>query len=131
MFKTATAACLAATLAVSALAQDAPGYIVETYPSPVIGPFLQSYGALKGEDASLDARTHELIALAVAAQIPCTYCVYAHAKNARRAGATTEELREAVAVAAFVRHFSTAFNGAALDFEAFREEHDALAPPPD
>ena len=131
MLRIATAACLAASLAVPAMAQDAPGYITETYPSHVYGPFLQSYGAMKGENASLDTKTHELIALAVAAQIPCTYCVYAHAKNARRAGATTEELREAVAVAAFVRHFSTAFNGAALDFEAFREEHDTLAPPPE
>lgn len=114
----------------AAVAQDAPDFFTKTFPQHVLGPFLQSYGAMKGEEASLDAKTQELIALAVAAQIPCQYCVHAHAKNARLAGATEEELREAVAMAGFVRHLSTALNGAAYDFNAFREEHDQIAPPP-
>ena len=114
----------------TAMAQDAPDFFTETYPAHVLGPFLQSYGAMKSEAASLDNKTQELIALAVAAQIPCEYCVYAHGKNALNAGATEAELREAVAVAGFVRHISTALNGAAYDIDAFKEEHDRIAPPP-
>ena len=123
------AAALAAALHGAAGAQDAPRFLAETYPSQALGPFLEGYAALKGEDAALDLRTFELIALAVAAQIPCDYCVYAHAKEARRAGATEAELRKAVAAAGMIRNLSTVLNGAAYDFEAFREEHDAMAPP--
>ena len=110
-------------------AQQAPTFFTETLPPQSLGPILQGYGALQGEDAVLDRKTSELIMLAVSAQIPCQYCVYAHAKNARSAGATDAEMREAVAAAGMVRLFSTALHGAAYDFETFREEHDAIAPP--
>ncbi len=39
----------------------------------------------------LDAKTRELIAIAVAAQIPCSYCVYGQTKNARAKAASEEE----------------------------------------
>ena len=123
------AAAAAVALCGAAGAQEGPRYLTETYPPQALGPLMEGYAALKGEEAALDAKTFELIGLAVAAQIPCDYCVYIHAKQARRAGATEAELREAVAMAGMVRHFSTVFNGAAYDFEALREEHDALAPP--
>ena len=123
------AAAMAAALAGPAMAQDAPPFFANTLPSQSVGPILEGYGALRGEGAALDAKTSELIALAVAAQIPCEYCVYAHAKNARSAGATEAELREAVATAGMVRLFSTALHGAAYDLEAFKTEHDAVAPP--
>ena len=41
-----------------------------------------------GKDAKLSAKTRELIALGVAAQIPCAYCVYVHTKNATAEGAS-------------------------------------------
>ena len=74
----------------------------------------------------LDAKTRELIALGVAAQIPCTYCVYAHRRNALKAGASDAELREAVAAGAFVRLWSTMFQGGEIDLESFKAEHDQL-----
>jgi AhpD family alkylhydroperoxidase len=79
---------------------------------------------LEGEGAQLDAKTRELIALAVAAQIPCAYCVYGHTKNAHAKGATDAEIREAVAAAATVRQWSTVLNGMGYDFEAFKVEVD-------
>ena len=113
----------------TAAAQDARAFFSETLPSQSVGPILQGYGALQGEEAALDKKTSELIMLAVAAQIPCQYCVYAHAKNARSAGASEAELREAVTAAGIVRLFSTALHGAAYDFETFKSEHDAITPP--
>jgi AhpD family alkylhydroperoxidase len=58
----------------------------------------------------------------VAAQIPCTYCIYAHAKGAKNAGATDEEIQEAVAMAALTRHWSTVLNGMQIDLEDFKKE---------
>ena len=124
---TAVAAVLIGTGSVAA--QDAPRFFTESLPAQSVGPILQGYGALKGEDAALDEKTLELIAVAVAAQIPCQYCLYAHRKNARNAGATDAELREAVAMGGMIRPFSTALYGAGYDFETFKTEHDAIAPP--
>ena len=48
---------------------------------------------------ALDAKTRELIALAVAASTRCDTCIALHAKAAVEAGASREELLETLAVA--------------------------------
>ena len=48
------------------------------------------------EDTALSPKMKSLISLAVAAQIPCNYCVWADTMSARQAGATDEEIAEAV-----------------------------------
>ena len=77
-------------------------------------------------DTELDGKTKELLGLAVASQIPCSYCIYFHTAAAKANGATEEEIREAVAMAAIVRHWSTVLNGMQVDPVAFRAEVDAL-----
>jgi AhpD family alkylhydroperoxidase len=74
----------------------------------------------------LDGKTKELIGLAVAAQIPCQYCVYFHTAAAKLNGATDEEVRETVAMAAIVRHWSTVLNGMQVDLAAFKGETDTV-----
>jgi AhpD family alkylhydroperoxidase len=64
----------------------------------------------------------QLIALGVAAQIPCAYCVYGHTMKAKEAGATEDEIKEALAVAAMTRKWSTVLNGAAYDMEKFKAQ---------
>ena len=108
-------------------AQQAPDFFQNTYPEHALQAALEARGVLEGEDAALDAKTRELIALGVAAQIPCSYCVYAHDRNARAAGATEQEIREAVATAATTRQWSTVLNGMAYDLHAFKAEVDAMA----
>ena len=71
---------------------------------------------------ALDAKTKSLISLAVAAQIPCTYCIYSDTLDARRAGASDKEIAEAVAVAGMTRNMSTIFNGMQVDFATFKAE---------
>ena len=80
-------------------------------------------------DTALDGKTKELMGLAVAAQIPCSYCIYFHTAAAKANGASDEETREAVAMAAIVRHWSTVLNGMQVDPAAFRAEVDALMQP--
>ena len=70
---------------------------------------------------ALDEKTKELIGLGVAAQIPCTYCIYAHTTNAKRLGATDDQIKEAVAAAALTRKWSTELNGNMYDFELLQE----------
>jgi AhpD family alkylhydroperoxidase len=74
----------------------------------------------------LNGKTKELIGLAVAAQVPCTYCVYFHTAAAKANGATDEEIREAVAMAAITRHWSTVLNGMQIDYAGFKQETDAV-----
>ena len=52
---------------------------------------------------ALDATTKQLIAVAVAHVTQCPYCIKSHTKAALRAGATEEQLMEAIWVAAEMR----------------------------
>ena len=71
---------------------------------------------------TLPGRTKELVGLAVSAQIPCRYCIYAHTAFARLNGASEEEIGEAVAMAGLTRHWSTYLNGIQTDESKFRAE---------
>ena len=74
---------------------------------------------------ALPSKIRELIGLAVAAQIPCQYCVYYHAKAAKAAGASKEEIREAVHQASLTRHWSTVLYGNQYDLGNYKSETDA------
>jgi AhpD family alkylhydroperoxidase len=124
--KTLYLAMALATATTGSVAQDAPKFFSETYPPHALGTAMQWYGSLGGEGAELDAVTRELVMLGVSAQIPCNYCVYAHAKNARAAGATEGQVREAVAAAGAVRMWSTVLNGMSYDFDQFTAEVDEM-----
>jgi len=123
--KTLILTVIAVFFATTALAQEPPKFFKNTYPEYALKSALDAQNILEGKDAQLDAKTRDLIALAVSAQIPCTYCVYAHLKDARAHGASESEIREAVATAASVRHWSTVLNGMAYDFESFKKEIDS------
>jgi len=69
------------------------------------------------EGGQLPPKIRELIAVAVACTTQCPYCIEAHSKAARSAGATREELVEAAFVAAALRAGGAATHGAmALKF---------------
>ncbi len=54
-------------------------------------------------DGALSAKAKQIIAVAVAHVTQCPYCIDGHTKAALRAGATPEELTEAIWVAAEMR----------------------------
>lgn len=63
---------------------------------------MKGFGALsRGASTTrhLDAKTRELIALAVAVTTRCEGCIDAHARKAKAAGASKEEVSEALGVA--------------------------------
>lgn len=52
-----------------------------------------------GSDGVLDAKTKELIALAIAVTVRCDGCIAFHVSDAIKAGATREEVLDALGVA--------------------------------
>lgn len=118
---------LALTTVPAGFAQDAqnvPPFIAETYPAQAISSAAAERQEVMGPGA-LDSKTKYLIALGVAAQIPCTYCVYFDTAAARHAGATNAEIKEAIAAAALTRKWSTVLNGSAYDFDKMKRQVDA------
>jgi AhpD family alkylhydroperoxidase len=89
-----------------------------------------AWGLMKGlsgnPDGQIPAKYRELIALGVAAQIPCTYCAYAHTAFAKANGATDTEIQEAIGYGAEVRLWSTILNGSQYDLDKFKAEINAI-----
>lgn len=77
-------------------------------------------------NTALNGKTKELIGLAVAAQVPCEYCIIFHTEAAKLNGASDAEIREAVAMAAITRKWSTMLNGSLADETQFRKEADQI-----
>ena len=78
------------------------------------------------ENTALSPKVKALIGLAVVAQIPCDYCIWADTMGAKQAGASDEEIREAVAIAATERYWSTMLNGVQADLDTFKKEFGKL-----
>lgn len=112
-------------VAQSANAQDAPKFMKDTFPEQALGAAWQEAMAIGNPNGALDTKTKELIGLAVAAQIPCTYCIYYHTQAARHAGATDAQIKEAIASAAETRKWSTVLNGSNYDMADFKKQVDA------
>lgn len=65
----------------------------------------EAFGQMKNsifKDGYLDLKTKELIAVASSVLMRCQFCVDAHSQRAITAGATKEEIAEAISVAMFV-----------------------------
>ena len=103
-----------------------PGFFRAFPESGIAGAWAEFKMVQLNPSTALNGKTKELIGLAVAAQIPCGYCVYFHTAAAKANGATDEEIREAVAMAAISRHWSTVLNGMQVDLNSFKSDTDAV-----
>lgn len=74
---------------------------------------LYSEGPIKEKEA-------HLAALATAAATKCQYCVPFHIAQAKRLGASEDEIKAAIQIAADVMRMSTMFYGNEFDLEAFK-----------
>jgi AhpD family alkylhydroperoxidase len=74
-----------------------PWYVLN---SPELGrPFQEFYNACKDKGV-LDKKTKELLMLALASAFRCSHCTEAHIEGAFEAGASKEEITEALLIAA-------------------------------
>lgn len=100
---------------------------MKAYPESGIAGAWNEFKAVEmNPNTVLNAKTKDLIGLAVSSQIPCQYCVYAGTEFAKADGATAQEIKEAVAMAGIVRHWSTVLNGLHQDEKAFEKEVDQI-----
>ncbi|UXN66101.1 carboxymuconolactone decarboxylase family protein (plasmid) [Phyllobacterium sp. A18/5-2] len=71
--------------------------------SPEINDAFKAFSGKVFADGALPSKTKQIIAVAVAHVTQCPYCIRGHTKAALKAGATPQELMEAVWVAAEMR----------------------------
>src|ERR1700749_498394 len=74
-------------LPIAASAQDMPKFMKDVAPDASAAPAWQEYMAVMNPNGALDDKTKQIIALGVAAQIPCQYCIYPHTSAPQHAGA--------------------------------------------
>jgi AhpD family alkylhydroperoxidase len=103
-----------------------PGFFKVFPQSGIAGAWDEFKTVQLNPNTALDGKTKQLIGLAVAAQIPCQYCVYFHTAAAKANGANQEEIEEAVAMAAMTRHWSTVLNGMEVDLGSFKKDTDTV-----
>jgi len=103
-----------------------PGFFRAFPETGIAGAWSEFKNVQLNPSTALNNKTKELIGLAVASQIPCAYCVYFHTAVAKANGASDEEIREAVAMSAMTRHWSTVLNGMQVDLATFKGETDAV-----
>jgi AhpD family alkylhydroperoxidase len=99
-----------------------PTFVTQLPPVALPGAWAETKAVELSDTTALPPKVKSLISLAVAAQIPCQYCIWLDTMSARAAGATDEEIAEAVTMAAITRHWSTLFNGLQVDFDTMKAE---------
>ncbi len=99
-----------------------PEFVKKFPKAGIAGAWAEERDLEMSDKTALPPKTKALISLAVAAQIPCEYCIYADTESAKRFGATDEEIAEAVGMAALTRHWSTMFNGLQIDLAQFKKD---------
>ena len=78
------------------MAEKSPWYLKQ---SP-LGAAYAHFSNVAGQETVLDAKTKELIRLAVASVFRCKHCTEHHIQDALKAGATKQEVSEAVLLSA-------------------------------
>jgi len=87
----------------------------------------RAFSAAVFADGALPGKTKQLIAVAVAHVTQCPYCIRGHTKAALKAGATEQEIMEAIWVAAEMRA-GGAYAHSALAIDVMQHhQHDAAA----
>jgi AhpD family alkylhydroperoxidase len=100
---------------------------MKAYPEAGISAAWEEFKSVQlSSQTELTIKEKELIGLGVAAQIPCKFCVYFHTEVAKMNGATDEEIKETIAMAASVRHWGTYLSGIQYDEEVFQKEADKI-----
>jgi AhpD family alkylhydroperoxidase len=91
--------------------------------APTAQTAFDAFGKAVFADGALSAKMKQIIAVAVAHVTQCPYCIKGHTKAASRAGATPQELMEAVWVAAEMRA-GAVYAHAALMLDTLQAETD-------
>ena len=103
-----------------------PGFF-RLFPRDNVAEAWGAFTALQlNPDIDMDAKSRELIGVAVAAQGPCRPCVYFHAAAALANGATEAEIGAVIGIGTATRRLHTALGEAGADAETFKRETDLV-----
>lgn len=103
-----------------------PEFVKRFPPAALAGAWRELRDVTMNPNTRLSNKHKSLIGLAVASQVPCSYCTHADTEFAKLQGATQAEIDEAIAMAALTRHWSTFLNGMMIDEKAFMKDVDRL-----
>jgi AhpD family alkylhydroperoxidase len=103
-----------------------PEFFKRMPPNAQMTAWLQMRDLEMNPKTALPGKTKSLISLAVAAQIPCRYCIIADTEFAKLEGATDREITEAVTMAGIARNFGTLIDGLQVDEVTFRRDFDRI-----
>jgi AhpD family alkylhydroperoxidase len=100
---------------------------LKNYPSEAIpGAWMDMKNLQLNSKTAIPGKYKEMIGLAVAAQVPCRYCTYFHTQAAKLNGASTQELKETLAIAAITRRWSAIIEGTQTDSNQFKNEVNSM-----
>lgn len=103
-----------------------PSFFEKFPPEALDGAWREFKAVQLGTNTYIAPKYKELIGLAVAAQVPCSYCSYFHTRFARLNGATPREINESVAVASHTLKWSSYFAGAQVDLDTYKKDISAV-----
>ena len=86
----------------------------EMYPKIIAedaAEYFDEFNLLFSEDSPIASKEARLVAVAVSAAIRCEYCITAQVHSAKMAGATDDEIKAAIQIAAEIQRFSTLLYG--------------------
>ena len=93
------------------------------YPASILkssDTYFKAQMGLYKEGVIAEKEAH-LVALATSAAIKCEYCIPYHIAELKRLGASEDEIKTAVLIAADIMKMSTLFYGNEFDLEAFKK----------
>ena len=93
------------------------------YPSSILKSADEYFKAQMGlyKEGVIAEKEAHLIALGTSAATKCQYCIPYHISELKRLGASEDEIKTAVLIAADIMKMSTLFYGNEFDLEAFKK----------
>ena len=93
------------------------------YPSSILKSSATYFKAQMGlyKEGVIGEKEAHLVALGTSAAIKCQYCIPYHIAELKRLGASEDEIKTAVLIAADIMKMSTLFYGNEFDLEAFKK----------
>ena len=83
--------------------------------------YFDEFNMLWSDESPIEAKQGRLVAIAVSAAIRCEYCIAAQIEFAKKVGATDDEIKAAIQIAAEIQRFSTLLYGNEFDVETFNK----------
>ena len=111
---------LISTIAVGQTKEDSYQKLLEESPFNIMYPqfmaedaaeYFKEFNKLFSDSSPIAPKEARLVAIGVSAAVKCEYCIAANVHLARKLGATENEIKAAVQIAAEIQRFSTLLYG--------------------